>query len=78
MKHMGPFVGQLLLRSFDRADRVYAAMKCRGYGNALHVHSIPRWGKNDCIFILVTCLPCIFLRLFNVTELINRMIGGLL
>lgn len=31
MKHMGSFLGQLVLRSFDRAERVYAAMKCRGY-----------------------------------------------
>ena len=31
MRHMGSFVGQMLIRSFDRADRVFAAMKCRGY-----------------------------------------------
>jgi hypothetical protein len=31
MAHMGSFVGRLFLRSADRADRVYAAMKCRGY-----------------------------------------------
>jgi cobalt/nickel transport system permease protein len=32
MKDMGSFVGQLLIRSSDRAERVYAAMKLRGYG----------------------------------------------
>jgi cobalt/nickel transport system permease protein len=32
MKHMGSFVGQLAIRSFDRGERVYAAMTCRGYG----------------------------------------------
>ena len=32
MKDMGTFVGQLLIRSSDRAERVYAAMKLRGYG----------------------------------------------
>jgi len=32
MRDMGSFLGQLVLRSFDRAERVYAAMKCRGYG----------------------------------------------
>ncbi|MDR1914647.1 MAG: cobalt ECF transporter T component CbiQ [Clostridiales bacterium] len=31
LKDMGVFVGQLLLRSFDRAGRVYQAMKCRGF-----------------------------------------------
>ena len=31
---MGPFIGQLLLKSFDRADRIYNAMKCRGYSSS--------------------------------------------
>jgi cobalt/nickel transport system permease protein len=31
MKDMGTFVGQLVFRSFDRAGRVYAAMRCRGF-----------------------------------------------
>lgn len=35
LRHFGPFVGQLLLRSADRAERVYHAMQCRGYGNAV-------------------------------------------
>jgi cobalt/nickel transport system permease protein len=29
--HAGSFVGSLFLRSADRAGRIYAAMKCRGY-----------------------------------------------
>jgi cobalt/nickel transport system permease protein len=32
-KDMGNFVGLLLIRTLDRAERVYRAMKCRGYGN---------------------------------------------
>lgn len=31
MRDMGTFVGQLLLRSFDRAERVYQAMLLRGF-----------------------------------------------
>jgi cobalt/nickel transport system permease protein len=31
MKDMGTFMGQLLLRSFDRAERVFCAMQCRGF-----------------------------------------------
>ena len=34
MKDMGTFAGRLLIKSFDRAERVYAAMKLRGYGAA--------------------------------------------
>jgi cobalt/nickel transport system permease protein len=32
MRDMGGFLGQLILRSFDRAERVYQAMRCRGFG----------------------------------------------
>ncbi len=32
LRDAGSFIGQLLLRGFDRAERVYAAMRCRGYG----------------------------------------------
>ena len=35
MRRMGSFVGQLLLRSIDRAERVYLAMKCRGFHGTL-------------------------------------------
>ena len=31
MRHMGAFIGQLVLRGFDRAERIHAAMCCRGY-----------------------------------------------
>jgi len=62
MKHMGSFVGQLLLRSFDRAERVYQAMKCRGY--ALHDFNHIRnpLTRSDWFFLLVTCGFFIFLR----------------
>jgi len=62
MRDMGSFAGQLLLRSFDRADRIYNAMKCRGY--ALHV--LPQNGRNfmlkDFIFFAVVCFFCIWFR----------------
>lgn len=31
IRDMGTFCGQLILQSFDRAGRLYAAMKCRGW-----------------------------------------------
>jgi cobalt/nickel transport system permease protein len=69
MKDMGSFTGQLLLRSFDRADRVYNAMKCRGYA----LHSFPQDGVKlkyqDVIFCFVTCLLCVMFRIVNVNAL---------
>ena len=39
VREFGPFVGQLLLRSADRAERVYHAMQCRGYPARQHRRS---------------------------------------
>ncbi|NLM00539.1 MAG: cobalt ECF transporter T component CbiQ [Treponema sp.] len=33
IKHFGKMVANLFVRSFDRASRIYDAMKCRGYGD---------------------------------------------
>lgn len=62
MKHMGSFVGQLLLRSFDRAERVYQAMKCRGYTLHDFNHISNPLGRRDWFFLLLTCGLFIFLR----------------
>jgi len=54
MKHMGSFIGQLLLRSFDRAERVYQAMKCRGYALRNFPHAQHHLDKHDWYFLLLT------------------------
>lgn len=75
MKHMGPFVGQLLLKSFDRADRVYAAMKCRGYGGQVKAHANRKWCRDDYVFVLSVCVPCVLLRFVDMAQLWNQLIG---
>ncbi|MDR1252911.1 MAG: energy-coupling factor transporter transmembrane protein EcfT [Treponema sp.] len=45
MKDMGPFMGQLLLRSFDRAERVFCAMKCRGFAGVYRGASRKRFTR---------------------------------
>ena len=62
MRDMGSFAGQLLLRSFDRADRVYNAMKCRGYA----LHALPQSRQSlmlkDFIFFALVCIFCVTFR----------------
>ncbi len=57
IKDMGSFIGQLFIHSADRAERIYKAMKCRGYGT-LHIKQIQkkRMILNDYIFMSVVCL----------------------
>jgi cobalt/nickel transport system permease protein len=73
MRHMGSFVGQLLIRSFDRAERVYNAMKCRGYpGRGMRAIKAPLAGA-DYAYLAATTLPFILLRLFDITAVFERV-----
>ncbi len=77
VRHMGSFVGSLLLRSFDRAERVYDAMKCRGYA-LQHAHAQKQvLGRRDILFLLLIILGCALLRFFDPVSLLNQLIGGL-
>jgi cobalt/nickel transport system permease protein len=75
MKHTGGFLGQLILRSFDRAGRVYQAMKCRGF------HGVCRAGKTDLPKIrdwlyIALFLPLLFtLRFFNLSLFFAGLVG---
>ncbi len=73
IKHMGSFVGQLLLRSVDRASRVYAAMKCRGYQGAVGYAPKRRVAWRDVVFCVVVVGLSAAFRFIDLTGLI----GGL-
>jgi cobalt/nickel transport system permease protein len=77
MKDMGSFTGQLLLRSFDRADRIYNAMKCRGYAPGYALSPLPqermKLRYQDIIFCFITCILCVVFRIINVNALFAQM-----
>jgi cobalt/nickel transport system permease protein len=77
MKDMGSFTGQLLLRSIDRADRVYNAMKCRGYALSALPQSNRKIRQKDFLFCFVTCLLCVTFRIINVNALLSEILEGL-
>ena len=62
MRHMGSFAGHLLLRAFDKAERVHSAMRCRGY-SLRHVQPARRRFKaSDMLALTAVCLPSAILR----------------
>ncbi len=78
MKHMGSFVGQLLIRSFDRAERVYGAMKCRGYASADIKKRRRPLSKEDLLFFAAVCLPFLALRILSIFEFdLPALLNGL-
>jgi cobalt/nickel transport system permease protein len=62
MKHMGTFAGQLLLRGFDRAERVHVAMRCRGYSLRHIPPARQPWQYQDTLAVLMVCVPAAALR----------------
>lgn len=64
LRDMGSLAGHLLLRSFDRAERVYQAMLCRGYGSGTAVHAAGRpWQGRDVLYLLLAGGGVLLLRL---------------
>ncbi|GHV27172.1 hypothetical protein FACS1894167_01730 [Synergistales bacterium] len=65
VRDMGAFVGTLLLRSIDRAERVYAAMKCRGFSGSYLAPAHGARGKigaPDLLCLFAVCAAIIILR----------------
>lgn len=74
MKDMGIFVGQLLLKSFDRAENIYYAMKCRGYdGNYLYAKP-NKTNKIDWIYLLMVGIVLLLMRFFNLSQMIGSFL----
>ena len=70
MKDMGPFVGQLALRSFDRGERVYAAMVCRGFGGEFPERTPVKMKAGDILTAFALCAAFAALRFFPVLDII--------
>jgi cobalt/nickel transport system permease protein len=77
MKDMGVFLGQLILRSFDRAERVYNAMRCRGFTGVYHSARARRFKASDLLFVMLTCPAIIALRFFNAAHMLGIFANAL-
>ena len=69
----GSFLGQLLLRSMDRAQELYASMLLRGYHDHFHYADIRPFRLPDGLYLLGSVLFFLLLRLVDVAQLL----GGL-
>jgi cobalt/nickel transport system permease protein len=77
MKDMGSFLGQLLLRSFERAERVYQSMKCRGFTGVFPGAPGRSLRAADFIYAAALIGALVFLRFFNASVFAGRMLGRL-
>jgi cobalt/nickel transport system permease protein len=73
----GQMLGQLLLRTFARSQRVYLAMKSRGFEGEVRVARRLHFGAADLLFVLGWSAAFVLFRLFDVTLVLGRLATGL-
>ena len=70
----GSFLGQLLLRSMDRAEELYSSMQLRGFHGAFHYAQVRSGGVGDWCVFLFCCAAFLVLRLVPVGQIVGRLI----
>ena len=72
----GSFLGQLLLRSMDRADELYESMTLRGFEGEYPFAECGPFRARDLIWVLLWSAALLSLRLLSAAELLGRALAG--
>ena len=72
----GSFTGSLLLRCYDRAQRVYTAMCLRGFAGEYNTGDIARAGRRDLRFLAGWSLFFIAARIYDLPWLLGSLLTG--
>lgn len=77
LKVWGTLVGQLLIRTFDRAELISRAMLARGFTGRIpaDVSEHPVWKMRDTVFLVVWCAALVLLRLFHPVETLSTLLS---
>ena len=70
----GSFLGQLLLRSMDRAQELYSSMLLRGFHQHFHYAPVRPFKGKDAVFLLLSIAFFILVRYLDVSQLIGQML----
>lgn len=69
----GSMIGQLLLRSMDRAGALYQSMCMRGFQGERPCFYMKRLRASDLLYLVIWSVVLILLRVFPVLELVGRL-----
>lgn len=78
MQPFGSLAGQLLLRTWERAERIHTAMLARGFSGEFHTLRTNRFDGRDLLFLLGWSALFLFLRQHNISLLLGSIITGAL
>ncbi|MBO4330920.1 MAG: cobalt ECF transporter T component CbiQ, partial [Oscillospiraceae bacterium] len=67
----GSFLGQLLLRSMDRAQELYSSMLLRGYHEHFHYAPMKPFSVPDGLYLCGSAALFIAMRLFDISRLLG-------
>ena len=70
----GSFLGQLLLRSMDRAQELYSSMLLRGYHQHFHYVDSKPFRRGDALYMIGCVLAFALLRAFKLAQLLGSVI----
>ncbi len=70
----GSFLGQLLLRSMDRAQELYSSMLLRGYHQHFHYAPEKPFKAADAAYLILSIILFLVLRFVDLSQLLGRMI----
>ncbi len=72
----GSFLGQLLLRSMDRAEELYACMQLRGFAGEFRYADHRKMETRDMVYMVILILLILLVRMVPVAEMIGRIATG--
>lgn len=70
----GSFLGQLLLRSMDKASELHMSMQLRGFNGSFYYSKRNSFGIKDLIYVLVCVFVFIVARYINIPVLVGSMV----
>jgi len=76
LRHFGPLLGHLLLRTWERAERIHMAMLARGFTGEVHARHQGHLGRREVLFVLGWATLFIALRLSNLPLLLGLLLTG--
>ena len=78
MSAWGSFAGNLLLRTFDRAQQVYRAMVLRGFEGEYNTGNTQSVRLKDLAYLMGWSLFFIIARVFNLSALVGSLFTGVI
>jgi len=79
LRQFGSLVGHLLLRTWERAERIHMAMLARGFAGQIHTTRPPgRFGQAEWLFLGGWSSLFLLLRLTNLPQLLGSLLTGTL